>query len=302
MQADSKAPIVYRGMTRPALDAAYNNSNAVADSQDYIARWRERSACVRAQPNAKLDLVYGKRPRNRLDYFSCGRSGAPLFVFIHGGYWQRNEKEAFAFVAEGPLPHGIDVATIGYTLGPDARLAEIVAECHAALTYLAAHAGKLGFDAGRLFVGGWSAGGHLTAATASHPAFRGGLPISGIFELEPIALNYLNEKLSLSAAEIAALSPLRHLSDGMPPLRLAVGGDELPELRRQSQDYSQAARARGLPVQLTVLPGFNHFSVLEELARPDGALVAELNALIAATPVYCNSNRTPALPVCIRGV
>jgi len=283
MQPDDNPPIVYRGMTRAELDAAYNNSNAVADNPQYLARWREQSARVRAQPNAKLDLVYGSRPRNRLDYFSCGRSGAPLFVFIHGGYWQRNEKETFAFVAEGPLPHGMDVATIGYTLGPEARLAEIVAECHAALTYLAGHAGDLGFDASRLFVGGWSAGGHLTAATASHAACRGGLPISGIFDLEPIALNYLNEKLSLSAAEIDSCSPLRHVSDVKAPLRLAVGGDELPELRRQSQDYAQAARDRGLPVHLTVLPGLHHFSILDELARPDGALVTELNALIAAT-------------------
>ena len=281
MQPDSNA-LVYRGMTRPELDAAYNNSAAVADSQDYLARWREQSARVRSLPNARLDLVYAGRPRNRLDYFSCGRSTAPLFVFIHGGYWQRNDKEAFAFVADGPLPHGIDVATIGYTLGPEARLAEIVAECHAALTYLAGQAGALGFDAGRLFVGGWSAGGHLTAAVASHPAFHGGLPISGIFDLEPIALNYLNEKLSLSAAEIADLSPLRHLANVKAPLRLAVGGDELPELRRQSQDFADAARARDLPEHLAVLPGLHHFSILDELARPDGALVRELNALIAA--------------------
>ena len=88
-------------------------------------------------------------------------------MFIHGGYWQRNEKEMFAFVAEGPLPHGIDVALLGYTLAPDASLTEIVGEIDRALSYLSAHAGELGFDPGRLFVGGWSAGGHLTAMAAS---------------------------------------------------------------------------------------------------------------------------------------
>jgi arylformamidase len=274
--------ILYRGMDRAALDAAYNNSAAVAGSQDYVARWREQSAAIRARGDAKLDLAYGPAPRMRLDYFPCGKKNAPLFVFIHGGYWQRNEKETFAFVAEGPRPNGIDVALVGYTLAPDKRLTAIVAEIYASLDYLAGHAGELGFDGTRIFVGGWSAGGHLTAAVAGHPAFRGGLPVSGIFELEPIRLNYLNEKVLLDADEVAAMSPQRHISTAMPPLRVAVGGGELPELVRQSTDYAAALKARGQPAQLAVMPGLDHFSIMEEIATPGGALTRELVALIAA--------------------
>src|SRR5215470_692548 len=117
---------VYRGMDRVALDKAYNNSEAVADSPDWLARWRARSAEIRAAEGARLDLAYGQRPRAKLDYFSCGARQAPLFVFIHGGYWQRNEKETFGFVADGPRAHGIDVALPGYTLAPQARLTDIV--------------------------------------------------------------------------------------------------------------------------------------------------------------------------------
>ncbi len=274
--------ILYRGMDRAALDAAYNNSAAVAGSQDYVARWRERSAAIRARPDARLDIPYGTAPRMRLDYFPSGKKNAPLFVFIHGGYWQRNEKETFAFVAEGPRPNGIDVVLVGYTLAPDKRLTAIVAEIAASLDYLAGHAGELGFDGKKIFVGGWSAGGHLTAAVAGHPAFRGGLPISGIFELEPIRLNYLNEKVLLDADEVAAMSPQRHIASAMPPLCIAVGGGELPELVRQSTDYAEALTARGQPAQLAVLPGLDHFSIMEEIATPGGALTRELVALIAA--------------------
>lgn len=283
MAQPSAAEAVYRGMDRATLDAAYNNGAAVKDRDQFIARWQAASAAVRSGPRARLDIPYGSRPRERFDYFAAGRARPPLFVFIHGGYWQRNDKDTFAFVAEGPRAHGIDVATIGYTLAPDVRLTDIVTEIHQALTVLAERSDDLGFDRGRMFVGGWSAGGHLTAMAASHPAFRGGLPISGIFDLEPIALNYLNEKLGLDAAEIASLSPLRVLATRMPPLRLFVGGNELPELRRQSADYTEAARGRGLPVALTVLPGLHHFSVLEELSRPDGAITRALVELIGAT-------------------
>jgi len=152
------AAALYRGMDRAALDAAYNNSGAVADSPQWLARWRERSAILRAAAaQARLiDLPYGNRPRARLDYFPAGAAQPPLFVFIHGGYWQRNDKDMFAFVADGPRAHGIDVAVIGYTLAPQARLAEIVEEINAALSYLSEQADDFGFDRNRLFVGGWS--------------------------------------------------------------------------------------------------------------------------------------------------
>jgi arylformamidase len=273
---------IYHGMDRAALDAAYNNSAAVAGSADLVQRWRERSAAIRARRDARLDIAYGPSPRMRLDYFPCGKPGAPLFVFIHGGYWQRNEKETFAFVAEGPRPHGIDVVVVGYTLAPDKRLTGIVAEIFASLDYLAGRAGDFGFDGQRIFVGGWSAGGHLTAAVAHHPAFRGGMPISGVFELEPIRLNYLNDKVLLDEDEVEQMSPRRRISAATAPLRISVGGAELPELVRQSTDYAKALQARGLPARLSVLPGLHHFSIMEEIARPDGTLTRELTELIGA--------------------
>jgi arylformamidase len=271
---------IFRGMDRAALDAAYDNTGQVADSQDYRARWWETSAALRARPMSKLDLRFGQRPRATLDYFP-GEPGALLFVFIHGGYWQRNEKERFSFTALGPNAHGINVAVPGYTLAPDARLTDIVAEIREALSFLAERAGELGFDRRKLLIGGWSAGGHLTAAVADHPAVAGGIPISGIFDLEPIALGVLNDKLQLSAGEVAKLSPLNNLPARSPPLELFVGGNELPELKRQSQDYVAKARSRGLPVNLTVLPGHHHFSILDELQSPDGALTKAILQLIA---------------------
>jgi len=271
---------IYRGMDRAALDAAYDNLAAVADAPNYRTRWWDRSAAIRAEPRSRLDLRYGERPRNMLDYFPA-RAGAPLFVYIHGGYWQRNEKERFSFVADGPRPHGINVAVPGYTLGPQATMTEIVAEIRQSLTYLSEQADTLSFDRTQIVVGGWSAGGHLTAAVADHPAVSGGMPISGIFDLKPIALGVLNDKLSLTAEEIETLSPIRNLPARAVPLKVYAGDDELPELRRQSEDYFAALKARGLPATLSMLPGKNHFSIMDELARPDGALTKGLLELIA---------------------
>jgi arylformamidase len=275
----TSAERLWRGMTRSELDAAYNNGAAVANSADKIAEWRERSARLRARQPQLLNLRYGDRPRNRIDVFTCGRDRAPLFVFIHGGYWQRNEKEIFSCMAEGPMADGFDVALPGYTLAPEASLTEIVAEVVAAVRWLRREGPVYRLAHGRLFVGGWSAGGHLTAMVMAMPEVDGGLAISGIFDVEPCRLNYLNDKLRLSVEEAQAMSPIRSLPQASGPLAVAYGTAELPELQRQSQAYAEARREAHLTGSLLPLEGHDHFSVLEELATPGGRLVAALSTL-----------------------
>jgi arylformamidase len=269
--------IVWRGMTRTELDAAYNNGAAVKNSADKLAEWTERSSRIRAARPELLDIAYGPRPRNKVDIFRCGKTRAPLLAYIHGGYWQRNAKEFYACLAEGPLTHGIDVALIGYTLAPAASLTEIVGEVKAGLRFLRAQGPSLGVARGKIVVSGWSAGGHLTAMSLGDA--DAGLAISGIYDIEPCRLNYLNEKARITQEEQVALSPIRQLPKNSPPLIVTYGTAELPELQRQSRDYHAARKSAGLPSELLALGGHDHFSILEELARPDGALTAAVARL-----------------------
>jgi arylformamidase len=264
--------ILWRGMTRAELDTAYDNRGAVKNSAAALASWTERSARLRAAHPELLDLSYGARPRNRIDLFRTGARAAPLLVFIHGGYWQRNAKELFACMAEGPLARGIDVALPGYTLAPEATISEIVAEVRAAIAWLRVDGPQHGVAEGRLIVSGWSAGGHLTAMAMAMPEVDAGLAISGIYDLEPCRLNNLNEALHLSPEEAAAMSPIRHLPRHAGRFVIAYGAAELPELQRQSRDYCTALRDAGLSATLMPLPGHDHFSILEELASAPGQL------------------------------
>jgi arylformamidase len=262
----------YRGMDRAALDAAYNNAAAVANSAEIVADWEARSARLRAAHPEGMDLRYGKDERNRIDYFAARRD-APVLAFIHGGYWQNRAKEIFSFVAEGPLAWGINVALVGYTLAPQKRLDGIVAEIHAALDWLKESIPTLGGDPKKLLVSGWSAGGHLTAMAMSHAAVKGGLAISGIYDLEPMRLSYINDKLRLDEDEARRNSPMS-LAVVQKPLHVAYGADELPELCRQSEDY-----AKFLGSKATAIPRRDHFTILEELASPHGALTALVRRL-----------------------
>ena len=268
--------IVYGSMDRQALDAAYNNSVAVADSDRYLADWLRRSEALRARTPDHLDLVYGDAPRTRLDFFATNRTAAPTLLFFHGGYWQRNAKDGFSFVAEGPLTHGLNVAVAGYTLAPEATMDGIVREARAALHWLHQHLAALGGDPMRLYVGGWSAGGHLTAMLMDEAVVSGSLAISGLFDLEPIRLCYLNEKLVLDAEQARRNSPLLNLPSRAAKLIIAYGSDELPELKRQSREFGAAWGARGLPGEIVEVADCHHYAVVEQLAQPDGVLAKAL--------------------------
>ena len=234
-------------MDLAALDTAYDNRGAVADSAARVARWTNRTREIRALYPEHLDLAYGHRPRNRIDLYRSAAPDAPLLAFIHGGYWQRNSKDVFGCLAEGPLAHGIDVAMIGYTLCPEIRLSGIVDEIVGALDWLAEHAPARGFPVRRLAVSGWSAGGHLTALAMSHRRVDAGLAISGIYELEPIRLGSLNQAVQLDPDEVDRLSPIRQLPRAAGPLTVTYGEGELPELQRQSREFFAAWHAAGLP-------------------------------------------------------
>jgi arylformamidase len=269
----------WREMSQQDRDLGLNNGVAVKGSGDIVAGWERRSAGIRARHSGHLDLRYGPRERNRIDFLQA-REKAPTLLFIHGGYWQLRAKEVFTVFAEGPMAHGINVALIGYTLAPEATLDEIVAEIHAGIDFLAERLPDLGGDRGGIVVSGWSAGGHLTAMALSHPAVRAGIGISGIYDLEPIRHSYLNDKLGLDEAMSRRNSPMLQQGGPAKPLTLVAGSAELPELRKQSADFAGHRARFGLPVSYEEIPGADHFSIMNEMIAPGGRITALVRQLV----------------------
>jgi len=259
-----------------------NNGQAVAGSAEIVAGWDQRSAELRKLRSAHLDLRYGPRERNRVDFFKAAET-APTLLFIHGGYWQTRAKETFALFAEGPMVHGINVALIGYTLAPDATLDEIVEEIHDGLDFLGRQLPALGGGSKGIVVSGWSAGGHLTAMALSHPFVRGGMAISGIYDLEPIRHSYLNVKLGLDEAASRRNSPMMQAGGPMKPLSLVVGSAELPLLRKQTADFAAHRATYGLPVTYEEIAGADHFSIMTEIASPAGRITTLIRQLFERT-------------------
>src|SRR5712671_2477189 len=238
-----------------------------------------RSAEMRAQYPDHLDLRYGPRERNRVDFLKAA-DGGPTLLFIHGGYWQTRAKETFTVFAGGPMAHGVNVALIGYTLAPDATLDGIVAEIHGGLDFLVAQLPALGGDPNRIVVSGWSAGGHLTSMALSHPHVKAGMAISGIYDLEPIRHSYLNVKLGLDEAMSRRHSPMAQAGGVKKPLSLVAGSAELPLLRQQTADFAGHRASFGLPVTYEEIPGADHFTIMNELISPTGRITTLIRQLL----------------------
>ena len=213
---------------RAILDAQYNLRAAVPEHLTYFARYEAESAALRARWSGRLDLSYGPTPRQAIDLFLPDTPGAPLLVFIHGGYWQSRDRKDFSFVAGPLVERGAAVALIGYDIAPTVRMDAIVAQIRTGLAWLWRHAPDHGCDAARFYLAGHSAGGHLAAMALATQWPTFGLPedvikgvcaISGVFDLEPIRLCYLNEVVGLDADEARRNSPIHQ------PAARALPGD-----------------------------------------------------------------------------
>lgn len=264
-------PAIYRAFDRVALNAAYDVCAAVPDSASLLHAYESRSWLLRHQYPRFSEHCYGERDVQRIDFFSCGKSHAPLLVFIHDGYWLLRTKETFSFVANGLITRGWNVALPGCSPVSKQSLNGILEELRNAVRWLRKRAFELGSDASHIVVAGWSAGGHLASLLLDEPGVIGGLSISGIYDLEPFALSDLNATLQLTTTDIEVLSPLR-LPCVDKPFLTACGSQDLSEIRRQMQEFSEYRGSLCQRDHAQEVDGHNHFTILRELESPEGKL------------------------------
>ena len=244
----------------------------------YVARSRDAETRFCCQK----DLLWGERPDETFDYFPAASAGAPLLVYIHGGYWQEHSKNESLFAAPDCVVNAIAFAAIDYTLAPQASIATIVEQCRRAIASLHRQAAKLGFDARRIYVAGSSAGAHLAALLLvagwqaayglADDVVAGAVLLSGIYDIEPLMGTYIDSVLHLTAEDAAALSPLR-LKLGRPVKTIVAWGDnETDEFKRQSRAFVSALIRSGFPVSEFDIAGTNHFDIVFGLANRESVL------------------------------
>ncbi len=271
---------------RASLDHAYSPSRFVPDISFYVREYESRSAAIRDTLGNCQTLQYGPDPAERLDLFLApSASGAcDTVVYIHGGYWQELSKDHHSFPAQALNAAGLNFAALGYGLAPALKPADMVRQCQAALHWLVNRSEALSI-APRLHLIGHSAGGQLAAMVTLEDrrlASRRALPIcsvttiSGVFDLRPIALTYVNDVLRMSDEEALLASPVLRVDlvqGELPRFWVAYAEREPAEFARQSLEFADALRLKGAEVAVSCISGRNHFDIVLDLSDPDSAFL-----------------------------
>jgi arylformamidase len=276
--------VLYGGFDQEALDREYSPSAALPGGwAPYLADYASLSRQALAGPGVKAGLRYGESPDAILDLFLPPEPGPwPLHVFIHGGFWQELSQREFGFLGPAFQRRGVAYAAINHTLAPAATIGAMVDQCRAAVAWLYAEAGTLGLDRRRIALSGHSAGAHLCAMLLTTDWPRLGLPadvvkgallISGVYDLEPIRLSYVNRPLGLSSDDVAAWSPQVLDPRAACPVAVMWGEHDTAEFGRQSAEFADMLAGRGKPVVRRELPALNHFDILFDVLKDPSVLM-----------------------------
>ncbi|WP_137109129.1 alpha/beta hydrolase [Rhodobacter sp. SY28-1] len=269
----------------------YRIRSFVPDFDAISAEIAARSRALAARSMMWLGSPYGTGPRERMDILLPPnlRHGAPIHMFVHGGYWRSGDKADYTCVAAPVLAAGGIAAVVEYDLMPGTRLPVLVDQIRRAAAWVASQARNLGADPARLTVSGHSAGAHLASYLAAtgpsdqHPPstpVAGFLLLSGIYDLSDIPASFLKDEARMTQAEAAAWSPLTAHQHCGPRRIVALGADETPPFHSQAARLHRRFAAAGIASDLMLLPGLNHMNVVLDLADPGQPLGQALADLV----------------------
>ncbi|WP_394791638.1 alpha/beta hydrolase [Rhodoferax sp.] len=279
-------------------DGQYNARDSVHEAGRLIGRYTEHSAPVLAWPQRVADVPYGDSPTELLDIYPADTPDAPVFIFIHGGYWRALGKQDSACVVPALHAAGVTVVVIDYDLMPQASLDHIVDQVRKATAWVFHHIAGYGADPQRIHVSGSSAGGHLAGMLVTgqwHADYRvpqdvvkGAVLLSGLFDLQPLTVLLPNTWMQMDEACAMRNSPRFLLpppgAAQACPILVCCGEYESREFKRQSTDFLQAWNARCLPGAWVETPGTNHFDLVLTLADPASPLFVATLQLLQPQP------------------
>lgn len=267
--------MIYKQYDQASLDWQYNNRLQVPDFATYLESWELQSRQTEKQLPVIKDIAYGKLPRELLDIYPSANPQSKTLIFIHGGYWHRLDKSDFHFIAGAFSSYGITTVLITYPMAPMVSMDQIVASCCTAIHWTHKNISKYNGDPGQIYIAGHSAGGHLVAMMMTQKQFgenspaailKGACAVSGLYNLIPVQLCYVNDVLHMDEEMALRNSPVRLQPMAEYPLILAAGTNESDEFKGQTRELYSCWKDKDLPIGLIELPGLNHYSTTEAIA------------------------------------
>ena len=274
-------------MIDETLEGQYVVSKLRSNLPELLENWAQCSAAYRDSVNALLDQAYGDAEREKFDLFRCGKSDAPVLVYIHGGYWQRGDKSMYSFIANAFVDRQVNVAVLGYPICPQVSLTALVESVRKALVYLYTHADQLNINRDRFNICGSSAGGHLVAMmmATKWPSYspsvpddlvKFGVPVSGLYDLQPLRFTSLNDAVGMDESEAAANSPQLIKPVSKTPMLITVGGAETPVFFTQMEGLVQSWQSQAGEITQHIEDNADHFDMIERIGDPRSELFQKI--------------------------
>lgn len=272
---------VFLDYTQDELDRAYEQQHWASNVEAMNATYRAESVAALAALESRCGIRYGPSDDETLDVFPARQAGAPVCVYVHGGGWRLRDLDRHAFVAPNLVAHGIATVVVHFSVIPNVRLPEMIEQVRRAVGWVHANAAAFGADPQRIHVLGHSSGAHMagvlvttdwSACNLPPDILKGGLLLSGMYDLVPVMLSSRRNYVSLSSDEVTALSPIAQLAQLRAPLIVAHGTNESPEFIRQARDFAAAVRSAGKRATLVTVGGANHFEMMDRFGDPHGPL------------------------------
>lgn len=277
--------MLYRQFSTVAEINAQYDPSVISDRDAAMARFGELSAAATAAMPNWSSHPFGATEAEYVDIFPSGVAGAPVHIFIHGGYWRALSARQFAFVAQKLVEQGVTVVLTNYGLCPDVRIGDIVDQTREAILWVAKNANQLDIDINRLTISGHSAGGHLAAMMltvdwahfgVAADLIKGAIPLSGLYDLGPFPHSWLQSSLHLTGEDLTHYSPLFLPVKSSAKVLLRYGSKEQSEFARQSQTYADYLRSNGISVHCKPLEGADHFTILDPFFLNEAEFVQDI--------------------------
>jgi arylformamidase len=278
--AHVKGPLVWMNMDQKELDDAYDQAVYAPNRDIVIKRCIRNSELARERLGTPKRFSYGPTEFEGLDVFTAKTPNAPIMMYIHGGSWRVGTASQYHYAAEAFLNAGAnfvvpDFANVGDVGGSLLPMAD---QIRRSVVWVYKNAKEFGGDPERIYVSGQSSGGHWIGVLLTTDwqndygvpmtVIKGGASGSGMYDLKPVRLSARSKFVKFTDEMEDKLSAQRHLDKFVAPIALVYGSLETPEFQRQSRDFHAAVKAKGLPVTLAVMDGYNHFEVMESIGNP----------------------------------
>jgi arylformamidase len=294
--AHHKGPLVFMNYDQLELDASYDQVTYEPLIGRVSQRLASNSEAMRGRIGAPQRVAYGPTEIEKLDVYRTSRAKAPVFVFIHGGNWQSGTARDYGYPAEMFVNAGAHYVALDFVAIKEAGgdLGVMAAQVRRGIAWVCKNAASFGGDPDRIYIGGHSSGGHLCGVAMvtdwqkefglPNDALKGGLCMSGMYEMEPVRLSWRRTYVNFTDAMAEAMSPQRYINRLVAPVVVTCGGFETPDFQRQSRDFAAAVKAAGKPVELIEAPNYAHLEMSESLGNPYGPNGRAALALMKLSP------------------